>query len=51
MGLGRVLAGLDRAIPQGKTKDIASVVLFLAGEESSFMNGSVVVVDGGVSCN
>lgn len=51
MGMGRIMAGLDRTIPQGKPKDIASAVLFLAGEESSFMNGATFVVDGGVSCN
>lgn len=51
LGLDRVMAGLDRSIPQGKPKDIASVVLFLVSEGAAFINGSVIVADGGVSCN
>ena len=31
----------------GKPEEIASVAVFLASEESSFMTGSIVVVDGG----
>ena len=33
----------------GKPEDIANAALFLASEESSFMTGSVMVVDGGVT--
>lgn len=50
-GLGRVMAGLDSSIASGKPEDIAAGVLFLASEEARFMTGSVVVMDGGVSCN
>lgn len=50
-GMGRVMAGLDTSIAPGKPQDIASAVLFLASDESRFMNGATVVVDGGVSCN
>lgn len=50
-GMGRVMAGLDTSIPSGKPQDIASAVLFLASDDAKFMNGSIVVVDGGVSCN
>ena len=50
-GMGRIMAGLDRSIPAGKPQDIASGVLFLASGEARFMNGAVMVVDGGVSCN
>lgn len=50
-GVGRVMAGLDASIPQGKTEDISSITLFLAGEEAKFITGAVIVVDGGVSCN
>jgi 3-oxoacyl-[acyl-carrier protein] reductase len=38
------LAALRRI---GKPKDIANVALFLASEESSFITGQVIVVDGG----
>lgn len=51
LGVSRVMAGLDSAIPSGKPEDIANTVLFVASDEARFMNGSVVVVDGGVSCN
>jgi NAD(P)-dependent dehydrogenase (short-subunit alcohol dehydrogenase family) len=33
----------------GRPEEIASVILFLACEESSYMTGSVVVVDGGLT--
>lgn len=51
MGMGRVMAGLDRAIAPGKPADIATAVLYVASDDARFMNGSTVVVDGGVSCN
>lgn len=34
----------------GEVDEIASVVLFLAGDAASLMTGSVVVVDGGYTC-
>ncbi len=35
------------AAPMGKPDDIAKVALFLASDDSSFVNGAVVTVDGG----
>jgi 3-oxoacyl-[acyl-carrier protein] reductase len=38
------------AIPKyGQTKDIASLVKFLASEEASFITGSIITIDGGLN--
>lgn len=50
-GVARVMAGLDTTIPSGKVEDISNAVLMIASDEGKFMNGAVVVIDGGVSCN
>jgi NAD(P)-dependent dehydrogenase (short-subunit alcohol dehydrogenase family) len=45
-------ASFERKIPSGRLgepDDVARVVRFLLSEEASYMNGSVVVVDGGVT--
>ena len=34
----------------GEVDEIASVVLFLAGDAASLMTGSIVLVDGGYTC-
>jgi NAD(P)-dependent dehydrogenase (short-subunit alcohol dehydrogenase family) len=34
----------------GKPEEVAKLALFLASEESSFINGGVHTIDGGVSC-
>ena len=33
----------------GRPEEIASVILFLASDEASFMTGALVVADGGVT--
>lgn len=33
----------------GRPEDIASAALFLASDESSFVTGSVLVIDGGIT--
>ena len=50
-GIARVMAGLDTSIPSGKVEDIATAALYVASDDAKFMNGSVIVIDGGVSCN
>ena len=42
---------LNSMIPMGKmgsTKNIADLVLFLAGEQSDYITGQVICVDGGM---
>jgi NAD(P)-dependent dehydrogenase (short-subunit alcohol dehydrogenase family) len=34
----------------GQPQDIAHAALWLAGDESSFVNGHALVVDGGLTC-
>jgi 3-oxoacyl-[acyl-carrier protein] reductase len=44
--------GISKQIPMrafGKVEDVARVVTFLAGPDSSYMTGSLVTVDGGAA--
>lgn len=50
-GRARILSGMDPELPVGAPEDIAAAVLYLASEEAKFLNGTTLVVDGGVSCN
>ena len=51
MGVGRVMAGLDTSLPGGQVEDITCMALLVTSDQGKFINGSVIVVDGGVSCN
>jgi NAD(P)-dependent dehydrogenase (short-subunit alcohol dehydrogenase family) len=46
-GMGRTRPGMATNPRLGKPEEIAKVALFLASEDSSFVNGTVVTVDGG----
>lgn len=46
-GFSRLKPMMDMAPPMGKSEDIASAALYLASDESSYVSGDVLVVDGG----
>ncbi|AIQ58571.1 SDR family oxidoreductase [Paenibacillus borealis] len=46
-GMGRTQPGLALNPRTGKPEEIAQLALFLASEEASFINGTVVTADGG----
>lgn len=45
------MAAFSKAIPMGKSHDIASAVLYAASDDARFLTGAEIVVDSGVSCN
>lgn len=46
-GMGRIQPGLGINPRTGKSEEIAQVALFLASDESSFVNGTVITADAG----
>lgn len=50
-GISRVMSGLDKSIRIGQSSEISPMVLFLASDDASFINGADIKIDGGVSCN
>jgi NAD(P)-dependent dehydrogenase (short-subunit alcohol dehydrogenase family) len=43
----RVLAGIDLNPRAGEPEEIARIALFLANDDSSFINGAIITVDAG----
>lgn len=46
-GMGRIRLGMGNNPRMGKSEEIATVALFLASDESSFVNGTVITADAG----
>ena len=49
LGLERVMAGVDTSIRQAEVEEITGLVLFIASDAASFINGAVIAADGGVT--
>jgi len=47
--VGSFIANLQSIPRAGAPKDVAQVALFLASDDSAFMNGQILTVDGGIS--
>lgn len=50
VGFGNVKKLLGIAPEMGSTEDIANAALYLASDESKYVNGAVITVDGGWTC-
>jgi len=48
-GISRAMAGMGTNPRNGSAEEIAKVALFLASDDSSFVNGATITVDGGWS--
>lgn len=49
LGIERVMAGVDTSIRQAEVEEISPLVLLLASDQASFINGAVIAIDGGVT--
>ncbi|HCV53717.1 MAG TPA: 3-ketoacyl-ACP reductase [Exiguobacterium sp.] len=48
-GMGRAMLGMGLNPRAGQPNEIANLALFLVSDEASFINGAIVVLDGGWS--
>ena len=48
-GMGRTMLGMGLNPRTGQPDEIAQLALFLASDDASFINGAIVVADGGWS--
>lgn len=46
-GMGRAMSGADANPRSGEPKEIATIALFLASDDASFVNGTVITADAG----
>lgn len=46
-GMERVMSGVANSPRSGQPEEVAPIALFLASDDSSFVNGSVITADGG----
>ena len=49
-GFGRTSSLLTHSPEMGMPEDIANAALFLASDDSHFVNGTIITCDGGWTC-